>query len=107
MIPQALYLLALYAGLEGEVELIRRLHRRQPRGAHGGLESAVIAHRDLGVQELPDGHGRGVIAPPSASDRMLSTASSAPGILRSASIALSLSRRLGAGAVIAAPPHRR
>ena len=38
--------------------------------------------------------------------RMPSTASSAPGILRSASISRSRSRRAGAGAFIAVPPHR-
>ena len=55
---QALDLLALDGGLEGEVELVQRLHRRQPRGAHGGLETAVVAQHDLGVQELLDGLGR-------------------------------------------------
>ena len=55
---QALDLLALDAGLEGEVELIERLHSRQPRGAHGGLETAVVAQHDLGVQQLLDGLGR-------------------------------------------------
>ena len=55
---QALDLLALDTGLEGEIELIERLHSRQPRGAHGGLETAVVAQHDLGVQELLDGLGR-------------------------------------------------
>ena len=55
---QALDLLALDAGLEGEVELIERLHSRQPRRAHGGLETAVVAQHDLGVQQLLDGLGR-------------------------------------------------
>ena len=54
---QALDLLALDAGLEGEVELIEGLHSRQPRGAHGGLETTVVAQHDLGVQELLDGLG--------------------------------------------------
>ena len=51
---QALDLLALDAGLEGEVELIERLHSRQPRGAHGGLETTVVAQHDLGVQAYDD-----------------------------------------------------
>ena len=47
-----------------------------------------------------------VIAPLSAADRMPSTASSsAPGILRSASNARSVLRRLGAGGLIAVSPH--
>ena len=55
---QALDLLALDAGLEGEVELIEGLHSRQPRGAHGGLEPTVVAQHDLGVQQLLNGLGR-------------------------------------------------
>ena len=55
---QALDLLALDAGLEGEVELVECLHRRQSRGTHGGLEPAVVAQHDVGVQQLLDGLGR-------------------------------------------------
>ena len=56
---QAVDLFALDAGLEGEVELIERLHRGQPGGAHGGFEPAVVAQRDLGAEQLLDGLGRG------------------------------------------------
>ena len=51
---QALDLLALDARLEGEVELGQGLHRRQPRGAHGGVQAAVVAQHDLGVQQPLD-----------------------------------------------------
>ena len=44
---QALDLLALDRGLEGEVEVAERLDRRQPRGAHRGLQPAVVAQGDL------------------------------------------------------------
>ena len=56
---QALDLLALDAGLEGEVELIERLS--QPAAAKSfmaELETAVVAQHDLGVQQLLDGLGR-------------------------------------------------
>ena len=39
---QALDLLALDAGLEGEVELGERLHRRQPGGSHRSLQAPVV-----------------------------------------------------------------
>src|SRR5690606_33872484 len=42
---QALDLLAAGRGLEGEVELIQRLDRRQPRRAHRGLQPTVVACR--------------------------------------------------------------
>ena len=55
---QALDLLALDAGLEGEVELIERLDRGQPGGTHGCPEPTVVAQRDLGAEQLLDGLGR-------------------------------------------------
>ena len=48
---QALELLALDRGLEGEVEVAEYLHRRQSAGAHGGLEPAVVAQIDLGSEQ--------------------------------------------------------
>jgi len=35
------------------------LHRGQARGAHGGLQAAVVAEPDLGAQQLLDGLGGG------------------------------------------------
>ena len=52
---QALDLLAFDAGLEGKIELGQRLHGGQARGAHGGLQAAVVAQHDLGLQQLLDG----------------------------------------------------
>ena len=51
---QALDLLALDARLEGEVKLRQRLDGRQARGPHGGLQTTVVAQRDLGVEHLLD-----------------------------------------------------
>src|SRR5271165_1076216 len=48
---QALDLLALDRGLEGKVELLDRLDRRQARGSHGGLQPSVIAQVDLRPKE--------------------------------------------------------
>ena len=45
------------ARLEGELR--QGLHRRQPRRAHGGVEAAVVAQRDLRRQQFLDGLGRG------------------------------------------------
>ena len=52
-------LFALDRRLEGEVEVRQGLHARQPAGAHGRLEAATVAQRDLGGQEPLDGLGRG------------------------------------------------
>ena len=65
------------------------------------LRSSIWAPSSLSMASAAE------IAPPSTSARMPSTASSAPGILRSASMARSRSRRDGAGSFIAAPPRRR
>ena len=54
----ALDLLALDAGLEGEVERVEGVHCGQPGGAHGGLEPAVVARHDPGARQLLDGLGR-------------------------------------------------
>src|SRR5690606_15752082 len=56
---QALDLLAADRGLEGEVELLQGLYRRQPRRAHRGLEPAVVTQGDLGGEEPFDRLGRG------------------------------------------------
>src|SRR5690606_30847614 len=56
---QALDLLAADRGLEGEVELIQRLDRRQPRRAHRGLQPTVVAQGDLSGEEPFDRFGRG------------------------------------------------
>ena len=76
----------------------------QHLGQRIGKRRSVVAQHDLGVQQLLDGLGRRDCA--AVGVRIPSTASSAPGILRSASIARSRSRRAGAGAFIAAPPYR-
>ena len=55
---QAVDLLPLERRLEGEVEVRERLHGREPRGTHRGLEPAVVAERDLRAQEALDGHRR-------------------------------------------------
>ena len=54
---QALDLLALERGLEGEVEIGERLDRRQAGGAHRGDEPAIVAQRDLRAEESLDGDG--------------------------------------------------
>ena len=102
---QALDLLALDARLEGKVKLRQRLDGRQARGAHGGLQATVVAQRDLGAQHQLDRFAA-VTAPLSTLASTPSTASSAPGIFRSASIARSRSRRSRAVAVIPPRPHR-
>src|SRR5690606_13609917 len=56
---QALDLLAANRGLEGEVELIQRLDRRQPRRAHRGLQPSVVTQGDLSGEEPFDRFGRG------------------------------------------------
>lgn len=56
---QGVDLLALDGGLEAEVEVGQGLHGREPRGAHGGLEPAVVARVDLGGEELLDRLGGG------------------------------------------------
>jgi len=48
---QAVDLLALKRGLEGEVEVGRGLHGRQARGAHGGHQPPIVAQRDLRAEE--------------------------------------------------------
>ncbi|MBA3890115.1 MAG: hypothetical protein H0X64_06260 [Gemmatimonadaceae bacterium] len=44
-------LLAFDRRLKGEVDVGERLHVREPRGAHGGVEPAMIAERDLCLQQ--------------------------------------------------------
>src|SRR2546422_137591 len=48
---ETLQLVALDARLEAEVEVGQGLHGREPGGAHGGLEPALIAERDVAPQE--------------------------------------------------------
>ena len=48
---EAFELVALDRGLEGEIEVGQGLHRRQPCRAHGSLQAAPIAERDLAAQE--------------------------------------------------------
>ena len=51
---QRVDLLALDVGLEAEVEVRERLDRREPAGAHRGLQASAVAKRDLGGQESLD-----------------------------------------------------
>jgi hypothetical protein len=48
---ETLQLIPLDARLEGEVEVRQGLHRREPGGAHSGLEPALIAERDVAAEE--------------------------------------------------------
>ena len=56
---EALQLVALDARLEAEIEIGERLHGRESRGPHGGLEPPLIAERDVAPEErahrLPGG----------------------------------------------------
>jgi hypothetical protein len=49
---QTLELFALDRGLEAEVEVGQRLHRREPGRAHGGLQPPGIAELDVGTEGL-------------------------------------------------------
>jgi hypothetical protein len=48
---ETLQLIPLDARLEGEVEVRQGLHRREPGGAHGGLEPALIAEGDVAAEQ--------------------------------------------------------
>ena len=52
---QGVDLLALDGGLEAEVEVGEQLDGREPRRTHRGLESSVVAQRDLSPEQLFDG----------------------------------------------------
>jgi hypothetical protein len=56
---EALELVAFDARLEAEVEVRERLHGRESRGPHGGLQPPLIAQRDVAAEErthrLPGG----------------------------------------------------
>jgi hypothetical protein len=54
---EAVDLLPLEAGLEGEVEVAERLHGGEPGGAHGGDQAAGIAERDLRAEQRFEGVG--------------------------------------------------
>ena len=79
---QALDLLVLDGGLEGEVELVERLHRGQPGGAHGSPEPAVVAQLDLCAEQLLDGLGRRDRAAVDGSVRNSVFGPSSPDLLR-------------------------
>jgi len=51
---ERLDLLALQRGLEAEVEVGERLHRREPAAPHRRLEPAVVAQGDLGAEDSGD-----------------------------------------------------
>jgi hypothetical protein len=54
---EAVDLLPLQAGLEGEVEIAEGLHGGQPGGAHRGHEASGIAERDLSAEQGFQGVG--------------------------------------------------
>jgi len=82
-------------GLEREVEVAELCDHRQPAGSHRGLQAPVIPQLNLRREQLLDGLGT-VSEPPSTPWRIVSRASSARGIRRSARICRRRSRRDGA-----------
>lgn len=48
---QTIELIALDGRLKREVEVAQRLHRGEPGAAHGGLQAALIAKRDVTAEE--------------------------------------------------------
>src|SRR6266568_8993928 len=60
---EAVDLLALERGLEGEVEVDERLHGGEARGAHRGHKTSLIAETDLRPEHRGDGLGRSEPAP--------------------------------------------
>jgi len=51
-------LLAVDRRLECEVEVGEQLHRGEPAGTHGGLQTTVVAEADLGAEQRLDRLGR-------------------------------------------------